>query len=760
MHPNPEDNLPLTPAHFLIGRTLTSLPEGDYTCIPENRLKLYQGRQRMVQSFWKRWSLEYLGNLQTRLKWKTHHANLLKPDSLVIIKEDNLPPLVWKMARVVECFPGTDGVIRVVSVRLSDGNVLKRPVNKLCPLPTEGDFNINFLESNKNSNEILELFESYGLFPAFNEASRINLNTETCIDNIFTNIYKESYKCRTYDPHLSDHSVQELKLIDETPATKGQYITKYKITEENISKFEEKLNDIDWDSIKFESAEETFHEFHLVLKGCFDTSFPLFTVNVKRDEKCVKKTASNVALKKAVDAALTIHEVRQSEHSKKLLEMLKRSMRESYTSEKKRVHREYINSSEDKTKAIWKVIKQETARSKLNRENESKLTPDELNYFFSSIGQMISMQCTPSADGAINLMRTTPSRIPVSSSSVFNYPVTIDELNQNIKRFKNKKNEDIYGMNVVLMKRIYPRIAKVMCDMFNQCLEQGIFPEVLKFARVIPVYKNGKEDECTNYRPISILPTISKILEEILKRRLLEFLDRSRVLDQNQHGFRSGKSTMTALVALMENIVEAVDEGRLVEVLTCDLSKAFDSVERDILLQKMEIYGVRGKALAIFESYLKNRTQVVSWNNEISKVNILKYGVPQGSILGPLLFLIYVNDLPNNVSCSLTSMYADDASFVNDSFRRTDLEIKGAETLVSAEKWFSTNGLKLNVDKSCRMIVAGSERPQSVKVLGMTLDNRLTWNTYTTPLLKRLSTAIFTIRRMREVAGSDISVLT
>lgn len=245
-----------------------------------------------------------------------------------------------------------------------------------------------------------------------------------------------------------------------------------------------------------------------------------------------------------------------------------------------------------------------------------------------------------------------------------------------------------------------------------------------------------------------------------MKRRLLEFLDRSRVLDQSQHGFRSGKSTMTALVALMENIVKAVDEGRLVQVLTCDLSKAFDSVERDILLQKMEIYGVRGKALAIFESYLKNRTQVVSWNNEVSKVNILKYGVPQGSILGPLLFLIYVNDLPNNVSCSLTSMYADDASFVNDSFRRTDLEIKGAETLASAEKWFSTNGLKLNVDKSCRMIVAGSERPQSVKVLGMTLDNRLTWNTYTTPLLKRLSTAIFTIRRMREVAGSDISVLT
>lgn len=139
---SPDDLSPLTPAHFLIGRPLTSLPQGSYIDIPDGRLKLYQQRQKMVQLFWKRWSIEYINNLQVRLKWKINGPNLVKKGALVLIKEDNLPPMAWKMARIESFHYGADGVIRVVSVRCSDGSVFKRPMTKICILPIEDDVNL------------------------------------------------------------------------------------------------------------------------------------------------------------------------------------------------------------------------------------------------------------------------------------------------------------------------------------------------------------------------------------------------------------------------------------------------------------------------------------------------------------------------------------------------------------------------------------------------------------------------------------------
>ena len=239
-----------------------------------------------------------------------------------------------------------------------------------------------------------------------------------------------------------------------------------------------------------------------------------------------------------------------------------------------------------------------------------------------------------------------------------------------------------------------------LTHIFNASFEQGIFPKDFKLAKVIPVYKKGDNTLCSNYRPISILSVFSKIFEKLVYNRLMAFLDKNKILYNKQFGFRQGYGTDMALLEFVNNISLAFEDKKIVLGLFLDLSKAFDSIDHDILTNKMYHHGIRGNVLNWFKSYLSDRQQYVTVDNYNSQYKSINVGVPQGSVLGPLLFLIYVNDLSSVSEILNPITFADDTNlFLTGSNIYEMSEIFNCE-LQKVYEWFLLNKLTINLEKN------------------------------------------------------------
>ena len=213
-----------------------------------------------------------------------------------------------------------------------------------------------------------------------------------------------------------------------------------------------------------------------------------------------------------------------------------------------------------------------------------------------------------------------------------------------------------------LIKCVASEIAKPLSIIFNASLSSGIFPDELKVAKVVPIYKKDNPQEFGNYRPVSVLPCISKILERIVYNRSYEFLSKNHLLYKKQYGFRTDHSTYMAVIDFINAVTKAIDQNMNTVGIFMDLSKAFDTIDHDILLSKLYHYGFRGISQEWFSSYLSNRKQFVSYNTGMSQCVNIRCGVPQGSILGPLLFILYMNDICHTSKLLNTILFADDTT--------------------------------------------------------------------------------------------------
>lgn len=215
----------------------------------------------------------------------------------------------------------------------------------------------------------------------------------------------------------------------------------------------------------------------------------------------------------------------------------------------------------------------------------------------------------------------------------------------------------------------------------------------MKLAEVIPIFKAKDKESLNNYRPISLLPTFSKVLEKIVHKRLYSYLLTQSIFYESQYGFRSKHSTNHAVHELIDNVITSMDNKNSTLGIFLDLSKAFDTIDHKILLNKLEWYGVRGVALDWFRSYLSNRKRYVHYAQHKSNIYNIPCGVPQGSVLGPLLFIIYTNDLPNCLINSKAILFADDTTIYISSNNMTDLYIKSNYELECLTEWFRSNKL-------------------------------------------------------------------
>ena len=218
------------------------------------------------------------------------------------------------------------------------------------------------------------------------------------------------------------------------------------------------------------------------------------------------------------------------------------------------------------------------------------------------------------------------------------------------------------GFSILIIKKLAAELSVPLTLIFNMSIKDGIVPDQLKIARVALIHKKESKNNFSNYRPISVLPGFSKILERLVFNRCISFLSKHNILFENRFGFRPQHSKNMAVIKLVDKIVKAANNNEITAGIFLDLSKAFDTIKHDILLDKMAHYGFRGTVMDWFKSYLINRKQFVEYNNHKSTIRLINSGMPQGSILGPLGFTIYVNDIPNSIPDLPLILFADDTS--------------------------------------------------------------------------------------------------
>lgn len=299
----------------------------------------------------------------------------------------------------------------------------------------------------------------------------------------------------------------------------------------------------------------------------------------------------------------------------------------------------------------------------------------------------------------------------------------------------------------------------VLCECINLSFCKGVFPERLKQAVVVPLFKGGNHDQAESYRPIALLPMLSKIIERLVKKRMNEFLLKHSILNSRQFGFQADKSTNDAVFSFLEHLYLGLNDGEASAAVFCDLSKAFDCVDHDILLHKLERYGFRGNALKWFNSFISNRFQRVSFNGAQSEQQVIRSGVPQGSVLGPILFLLYINDLTNtNISGKFT-LFADDATIL---WQKTDENLLNevmASDIEIIKSWCDANRLSLNIKKTnivsfgCNLgniFLNGSilGNLSENKFLGIFIDSRLKFESHVISLKNKLASNCYAIRVM------------
>lgn len=290
------------------------------------------------------------------------------------------------------------------------------------------------------------------------------------------------------------------------------------------------------------------------------------------------------------------------------------------------------------------------------KTKDDKETCEIFNKYFTRIGHEL-------ANKIPNSSRTDPCTNIVSiRNSIFLRPSTVNEVITIIDALDSKKSCGYDGISVKLLKSNPTQFAKILSDIFNLIVATGHYPDCLKIAKISPVFKAGDTAIPCNYRPIATLSVFTKVLEKLLVSRMVSFFENNNILYNLQYGFRRGCNTSTAIVELVDFVISNIEAKRLVGGLFLDIQKAFDTLDHHILLDKLERYGIRGIAKRIIESYLSNRKQYVAIGNSKSELKTTDIGVPQGSNIGPLLFLIYVNDLGSIPLIGVPRLFADDTA--------------------------------------------------------------------------------------------------
>lgn len=638
-----------------------------------------------------------------------------------------------------------------------------------------GDFNINVKNTditrpNSLSLKFINLLQSYDFHILNNCVTRPA--SDSVLDLVIARTPKNicAYNC-TIENTLSDHNgictiFGAKKNIHNDRAIK-------KVT--NYNGLCEKLSTIFSNKPLFSSVNEYYSFFS---KSIQDTTNEMTIVSVVKIKKSNKYCPwMNPTLKAAIATKTNLYrKYKGNRHNIYLKQKVKLAtlhvtkLQTYYKAEHYKLLFNNCNSPRDTWRNIDNILGKSNKPPDIQLVNTNDeavfkdMVSNHLNTFFVSVASSLSNELASYDDDNINSFNTLSS----SRCSLFLRPTNNLEIFNLINDINVNKCTGADKISGVVLKRCVVPITPVLSDIINLILSSGVYPDLLKIARVTAVFKSGSKTCCNNYRPISVLPIINNIIEKIVYCRIKEFLTKNNFFFKHQYGFREKCGTHIATIELLDNIFLNIDKKNIVSGLFLDLSKAFDCVNHTILFQKLHKAGVRGIALNLMQSYLSNRKQFVCANGIDSDLLNINIGVPQGSVLGPLLFLIYVNDMYKLPLKGDLFLFADDSAifYSSDSVSK-NIDNMGSDYLIFS-KYFRLNRLTLNNNK-CNLVHFRSRRSTKVtkdnsvlnignviirpvsyvKYLGLYMDEYLQWNIHTAHLAAKVSCKVGILRRIK-----------
>lgn len=660
-----------------------------------------------------------------------------------------------------------------------------------------GDFNVNFLSVDTDASTLIDLFMSFGLSMMIQGPTRVMGHHVSCIDNIFSNM--ENVCAQSVDAGLSDHFVQMLSCAKQVKSNERLFIEKRLFNEANIDIFKLAMSAVNWDTVYSKSTvDDMFNEFMSIFNKHFNETFPVQRIHNKKTNRNANTwfTKELRELSKEVQRLYINFKQSASSYDKIKYFNIKKEYSKALRDGKRNMNINRIHSSDNKSKAAWNVIKMnmnggQTSKSKeddaltLLHDGKSITSFNELSNIFNNYyknAAQIALNLNKSGDeDYLEPYITYDHSISSSSHGSNNFylsPVNKKEFFEIVQKVTKKRSFGFDEVPCHIIKFVAVFLAEPLIFIINESFHEGIFPERLKKTVICPIYKKGNRNSVENYRPIALLSVFSKIVEKAFCNKLVHFLEKFSLMSDSQHGFRRGRSTITAITSFILRVFNSLDSRESSLGIFYDFTKAFDMVHHGMLLHKLTKFGIVGLPNNWLRSYLSNRRQVVKLmgvaGTVFSKEVVVNIGVPQGSVIAPLLFILFTDDLSRCVQSGDFTLFADDTThFLNSEsdISTIDSFIRNNTATTHLVEWVEQNGLCLNSSKSVILQFNGNANNnnasspliylngQSLKVqnstrfLGITLDDKLNWNEHISALAKQVSSGCYLVRRIMEICN-------